>query len=871
MTTTDTFSNFAVSSIAAGASTSNLLTGETSLTLATGSGALFPSSFPFYLVLGPDQASPEIVQVTNRSGDVCTIVRAQDGTSQPSSWLYGTLVQHTLVAQNLRNLWTAVLNTPTTLDYDGHKITSDGSGNTTLQGDVTFSTGGAVKWTGGRVDPANDTTPKVVLSATNNKLDLVAGTAGLRVIKNSGSSYVPLWSVNADGDVVITGNAAVQGNLTITGSTSFSGVYAATQLAISGETAPYTLVTASPNGYSATPTVLLKDDGTLTLKGNSSGVETTFVNIVPNNVGAATVQFHGVADNVPATGVTSGALSGGVTIAATQVTSGALPSGVTIAGNQLTGNLSITGTGSFSGALSTSSTLSATSGLSTDTVLIASDGRGNLTLKATPAPSSTLSLATTSTSAGTSYSAAVLADSPLRYYRLGESSGTTMNDASGHVNGTYNAATQNQTGALNSDSNTAVSFNGTSTNWASAAGTSLPTGSSAWSMEAWFQLASYPASFTAIACWGTVGTGTMAWFYCNSAGQVGISTNQSGTAAGPLALNTWYHAVITYGSGTYTVYLNGLQAAQVTGTAPSVSTGSTLYIGKLMNSTDFFNGLVDEVAIYSGALSATRVAAHYAIGAGGPGADVRLGVGTYQYKVSYTTTLGETALGPNASVATTLNNQAVNITGLPLGPVGTLGRKLYRTVVGGSTYLLLTTLADNTTTSYSDTTPDASLGAAQATPTAGSSVWYDASSNLTTEISATSGLVTAGGLTLRNTVNSYTTGLLTFQNTLSAANKLADLQQGYGLWSDNAAGTFSGGTTRLWFDGPLNGEMHFGGRSSGNVLAGIRFRAKLLTMDNNSTTQPVWTSPAGTTSGHQLFVGTGTPSGAAEGDIWVVA
>ena len=45
------------------------------------------------------------------------------------------------------------------------------------------------------------------------------------------------------------------------------------------------------------------------------------------------------------------------------------------------------------------------------------------------------------------------------------------------------------------------------------------------------------------------------------------------------------------------------------------------------------------------------------------------------------------------------------------GPAGTTARKLYRTVAGGSQLKLVTTLADNVTTTYTDSTPDASLGA----------------------------------------------------------------------------------------------------------------------------------------------------------------
>jgi hypothetical protein len=62
----------------------------------------------------------------------------------------------------------------------------------------------------------------------------------------------------------------------------------------------------------------------------------------------------------------------------------------------------------------------------------------------------------------------------------------------------------------------------------------------------------------------------------------------------------------------------------------------------------------------------------------------------------------------------------MNLTGIAVGPAGTTARKLYRSVAGGTQLQLVATIPDNTTTTYSDSTPDGSLGAAPpATNTAG--------------------------------------------------------------------------------------------------------------------------------------------------------
>jgi hypothetical protein len=56
--------------------------------------------------------------------------------------------------------------------------------------------------------------------------------------------------------------------------------------------------------------------------------------------------------------------------------------------------------------------------------------------------------------------------------------------------------------------------------------------------------------------------------------------------------------------------------------------------------------------------------------------------------------------------------QTIPLTTIPTGPVGTTARKLYRTPVGGGVQKLLATIANNTATTYTDTTADSALGAA---------------------------------------------------------------------------------------------------------------------------------------------------------------
>ncbi len=96
-----------------------------------------------------------------------------------------------------------------------------------------------------------------------------------------------------------------------------------------------------------------------------------------------------------------------------------------------------------------------------------------------------------------------------------------------------------------------------------------------------------------------------------------------------------------------------------------------------------------------------------------------LGTGTYQYAATFLTEGGETPPSPLVQVTTTTGNQKVSLLSIPVGSSTTtlpgsatnviIGRNLYRTLVGGSILYLLTTLQDNSTSSYSDNITDATL------------------------------------------------------------------------------------------------------------------------------------------------------------------
>ena len=238
-----------------------------------------------------------------------------------------------------------------------------------------------------------------------------------------------------------------------------------------------------------------------------------------------------------------------------------------------------------------------------------------------------------------SYSSEVLADSPLGYWRLGDTSGLTMVDSSGNGrNGTYSSGSVilGQTGALVGDSNTAVDFN-VGTSYASCAAAAWQNQTSAFTVEAWVKAsgsgiysivdrdsngANRPWQFR-------VNAGKLEFLrITNAAGTISVITVAS--AATNVTNNAWHHVAATYDGTTLRLYIDGAAdgSAALTGGIQSTS-AIPMAIGANssggLGANQRWPSKMDEVAYYSTALSAARVAAHYAAGSSLPATTVNGG------------------------------------------------------------------------------------------------------------------------------------------------------------------------------------------------------------------------------------------------------
>ena len=224
--------------------------------------------------------------------------------------------------------------------------------------------------------------------------------------------------------------------------------------------------------------------------------------------------------------------------------------------------------------------------------------------------------------------------SPLSYWRLGESGGTTVADAGSSANnGTYNGGTLGQTGALAGDSNTAVSFNG-STDYIEIAHDPsylLDDGS----VQLWLNTdstGSNQALFSKDS--NSFDTGGHLTLRVLPSGQLearlqSTTTTYSLTSTGTVTAGIWHHVALTFGSNGMVLYLDGQEVAtdSYTGGLGTTSGGignfepvaigaSTTLSGNLVVTplADFFDGLIDEVAIFGSQLNADAIQDLYAAG-----------------------------------------------------------------------------------------------------------------------------------------------------------------------------------------------------------------------------------------------------------------
>lgn len=223
-----------------------------------------------------------------------------------------------------------------------------------------------------------------------------------------------------------------------------------------------------------------------------------------------------------------------------------------------------------------------------------------------------------------SYSSSVLADSPLLYLRFEETSGATCAN-SGSLGGNATAHgtfTRNVAGA-SSETGVGIDLGGTIADFVDYPDNSSLDITADITLECWAKpdVAAVNQSLMTKG-WQNVSTAGYE-FFLNSTRQLQISRAAISGLSVSSGLfpndSAWHHVAVTRSGLTYTFYIDGAPAGGTTpGATPIQATTRPFTIGateKLTVYSSPFNGAIDEVAVYNTALSAARIAAHYAAAA----------------------------------------------------------------------------------------------------------------------------------------------------------------------------------------------------------------------------------------------------------------
>jgi chitodextrinase len=263
-------------------------------------------------------------------------------------------------------------------------------------------------------------------------------------------------------------------------------------------------------------------------------------------------------------------------------------------------------------------------------------------------------------------------------YAFDEGSGTTAVDSSGNNNtGTIDGAAWTTAGRFGN----ALVFNGSARVTVGDAASLQPT--TGMTLEAWVN----PSAVTSV--WRDVIYKGNDNYFLEATSTNGGAPGAGGTfgevyGAAPLPANTWTHLAVTYDMATLRLYVNGVEVSSVARTESLATSTYPLEIGGDSIYGQYFEGMIDEVRVYSVALSQAQIQADMNTPVGGAPADT------------------QAPTAPASLTATPVGSSSINLSWAPsTDDVGVTGYRVERCQDAGCTSFVQIAAPSGTT--HSDT------------------------------------------------------------------------------------------------------------------------------------------------------------------------
>jgi hypothetical protein len=222
----------------------------------------------------------------------------------------------------------------------------------------------------------------------------------------------------------------------------------------------------------------------------------------------------------------------------------------------------------------------------------------------------------------TTYRDAVIADTPVSYWRLDDAD-TSATDQMGRHDGTYGGTcVHGVSGALVGDSNTAVQFDGSSCKVILPSAFVFPA-LAPFSVEAWTAQPVLISGYRIVWAESTRDVNGPIDGYNVVDSSTGVYVERAINKSTSLTARTMHpfgefvHLVAVYDGASVVMYVNAVPTAAVADTRvmPTYSAAALIGADSVGN---YFSGTIDEVAVYDHVLTADQVMAHYKLGTLGP-------------------------------------------------------------------------------------------------------------------------------------------------------------------------------------------------------------------------------------------------------------